>query len=208
MTRRFPALIVLFSTALISPSAWAQSAQVGGQYECRVTHSTSTGRLTLTCTPEDGASGTSTTEWNVTGSDSDIVEIPDSVYLFRIEADATYADGGSDNFVVWCGIDSASQRGALLVNEIIGPRRNVTSWSSTHANERDYNGRGQPCRQLTVKWSAGIRWTMTQISTRFGQTTMAYRQSRRGGGVAPSESADIQRVLEKRAERERQRPRN
>ena len=208
MTRFVSTLIVLISTALVSPSALAQSAQVGGQYECRVTHSTSTGRLTLTCTPEDGPVGTSATDWEATGSGSDLISIPDSVYLFRIEADATLAEGGSENFVVWCGIDSASQRGGLLVNEIIGPRRNVTSWSSTHPNERDYNGRGQPCRQLTVKYGTGIRWTMTEVSSRSGQTTMAYGQSRRGSSVTPTESADVLRVLEKRAEREGQRPRN
>ena len=190
----------LLAAVLASPPVSAQTPNIGGQYECSVTHTTVTGRLTLTCTPEGDAPENPSGTWEASGSNSDIVQIPDSVYLFRIEADATHADGGSENFAVWCGLDSASQRGGLLVNEIIGPRRNVTSWSSTHVNERDYNGRGQPCRQLTIKYALGVSWTLTQVSTRSSQrTTFHYT----GRGNSSSEQADILSVLEKRAERER-----
>ena len=98
--------------------------------------------------------------WAVKGTGTDFVDIPDTVLRFRIRGRYT---GRSENFVVWCG--TASDRGGLLVNEILGTSRSTT-YSGVHENTRSYGGRGEPCETLHVEHSTGLDWEMEAISSR------------------------------------------
>ena len=105
------------------------------------------------------------TKWTASGTGARTVTIPDRVLRFRVRG--TYS-GGSENFVVWCGDHRDSDdRGGLLVNEIVGTRRPADDWTwFTVRNERSYNGRGEPCRILTLEYSEGVRWEMEQLTSR------------------------------------------
>ena len=95
--------------------------------------------------------------WYQSGSGPQVLSIPDHVQTVRITG---HNQGGtSENFVVWCGRDTYSDRGGLWVNEIlsVGQRYEVVVF-----NEREYNGAGSPCRHVTVKHSVGVRWTLTE----------------------------------------------
>ena len=82
--------------------------------------------------------------------------------------------GSSENFVIWCGI--GGDRGGLLVNEILGTRRS-THYSGIHSARRSYRNAGDPCRELQVELSQGIRWTITETSpTERALASRKYRQ--------------------------------
>ena len=86
--------------------------------------------------------------------------LPTRITRIRIEGEYT---GSSENFVIWCGI--GGDRGGLLVNEILGTRRS-THYSGIHSARRSYGNAGDPCRELQVEHSQGIRWTITETSPR------------------------------------------
>ena len=127
--------------------------------------------------------------WEVFGAGVDIVAIPDRVRFLEITADATKV--GFENFVVWCGLDSSNERGGLFVNEILGTRSDTgTRWRSVHVNERDYNGRGNPCGYLSID-AVGINYAIRQLASPVERSPVS------------SESDDVLSVLEKQSERER-----
>ena len=105
------------------------------------------------------------TKWTASGTGPREVTIPDSVLRFRVRG--TYS-GRGENFVVWCGDHRDSDDlGGLLVNEIVGTGYPADDWTwFTVRNERSYNGRGQPCRQLSLEHSVGVRWEMEQLTSR------------------------------------------
>ena len=82
--------------------------------------------------------------------------------ITRIRIEGEYT-GSSENFVIWCG--SAGDLGGLLVNEILGTRHS-THYSGIHSARRSYGNAGDPCRELQVEHSQGIRWTITETSPR------------------------------------------
>ena len=105
------------------------------------------------------------TKWTASGTGVRTVTIPDRVLRFRVRG--TYS-GRGENFVVWCGDHRDSDDvGGLLVNEIVGTGYPADDWTwFTVRNERSYNGRGQPCRILTLEHSEDVRWEMEQLTSR------------------------------------------
>ena len=99
--------------------------------------------------------------WRASGTGATILDLPTRITRIRIEGEYT---GGSENFVIWCG--TAGDRGGLLVNEILGTRRRSTHYSGIHSARRSYRNAGDPCRELQVEHSQGIRWTITETSPR------------------------------------------
>ena len=125
------------------------------------------------------------------GTGPAILDVPDQVTRFRIEGE--YSDY-VENFVVWCGSDTLDGRGGLLVNVILGtsPLADGTRYSGVHANERSYNGSGEPCGELEIMHSMGLRWTITDVSgTGFATTPTAGT----GSGVGDQEA--VRRSLER-----------
>ena len=98
--------------------------------------------------------------WRASGTGATILDLPTRITRIRIEGEYT---GSSENFVIWCGI--GGDRGGLLVNEILGTRRS-THYSGIHSARRSYGNAGDPCRELQVEHSQGIRWTITETSPR------------------------------------------
>ena len=98
--------------------------------------------------------------WRASGTGATILDLPTRITRIRIEGEYT---GSSENFVIWCG--TAGDRGGLLVNEILGTRRS-THYSGIHSARRSYGNAGDPCRELQVEHSQGIRWTITETSPR------------------------------------------
>ena len=81
--------------------------------------------------------------WQVAGTGASIFDIPAAITRIRIEGEYS---GRSENFVVWCG--APGDRGALLVNEILGTYWDRTTYSGIHPARREYNSAGDPCREL------------------------------------------------------------
>ena len=103
--------------------------------------------------------------WRRSGTGATIIDLPTRITRIRIQGEY---HGRGENFVVYCG--AAGDRGGLLVNEIIGTRYSTT-YSGVHSALRSYGGRGQPCRELQVVYSSGVRWTITETSPRSGFTS-------------------------------------
>jgi hypothetical protein len=98
--------------------------------------------------------------WRASGTGATILDLPTRITRIRIEGEYT---GSSENFIIWCGI--GGDRGGLLVNEILGTRSS-THYSGIHSARRSYGNAGDPCRELQVEHSQGIRWTITETSPR------------------------------------------
>ena len=122
--------------------------------------------------------------WQRTGSGPAILDLPTSITRIRIEGEYS---GRGENFVVWCGIQG--DRGGLLVNEILGTRWSSTRYSGVHSALRSYNGRGEPCRQLQIEYSVGVRWQITELSPRSGLYPLA------GTGSLAGDQAAVRRAL-------------
>ncbi|MCY3933670.1 MAG: hypothetical protein OXH70_18310 [Acidobacteria bacterium] len=110
-----------------------------------------------------GTDPPTTANWTASGSGNDIVDIPDDVLRFRITG--SYS-GSSSNFIVVCGLGSGTASG-LVVNELLGTAFGSTSYSGVHLNTGEYSTRrNRPCGSLQIQDSTGVRWTMTQVSSR------------------------------------------
>ena len=101
------------------------------------------------------------TNWRQSGTGSTILDLPTRITRIRIEGEY---NGSSENFVVFCGTES--DRGGLLVNEILGTYNSSPRYSGVHSALRSYSERGQPCRELQILHSIGIRWTITETAPR------------------------------------------
>ncbi len=118
----------------------------------------STGHLTNLSRGSAGATGgTPPASWERSGIGEEIFDLPVHIERIRIEGEFS---GFSENFVVWCG--SPSDRGGLLVNELLGTGWRETRYIGIHSARRTYGGRGEPCRELDVG-DAGVRWTVSEI---------------------------------------------
>ena len=102
-----------------------------------------------------------TVPWRASGTGATILDLPTRITRIRIEGEYT---GSSENFIIWCGTES--DRGGLLVNEILGTYNSSPRYSGVHSALRSYSERGQPCRELQILHSIGIRWTITETSPR------------------------------------------
>ena len=138
---------------------WRYTGTGPGNAEIRVTQGGSR-RLTYSVRVMDRPE-----PWRRSGTGATIIDLPTRITRIRIEGQY---NGRGENFVVWCG--AAEDRGGLLVNEIIGTRYSTT-YSGVHSARRSYGGRGQPCRELQVEHSSGVRWTITETSPRSGFTS-------------------------------------
>ena len=102
--------------------------------------------------------------WRASGTGATILDLPTRITRIRIEGEY---DGFVENFVIWCG--STGDRGGLLVNEILGTGgEHSTRYSGIHSARREYGSTGDPCRELQVEHSQGIRWTITETAPRSG----------------------------------------
>ena len=124
--------------------------------------------------------------WTRSGTGANILDLPTRITRIRIEGEY---NGRGENFVVWCG--SAGDRGGLLVNEIIGTGSS-TRYSGVHSARRSYGGRGDPCRELQIEHSNGVRWTITETSPRSGLSPSA------STGSASGDEAAVRRARERR----------
>lgn len=122
--------------------------------------------------------------WQRTGSGPAIVDLPTGITRIRIEGEY---NGRGENFVVWCGIQG--DFGGLLVNEILGTAWSSTRYSGEHSALRSYNGRGEPCRQLEIEHSVGVRWQITELSPGSGLSPLA------GTGSLAGDQAAVRRAL-------------
>ena len=139
---------------------------------------------TIAVTVRDAGGG-----WQRTGSGPTILDLPTSITRIRIEG--AY-NGYLENFVVWCGIEG--DQGGLLVNEVLGTAPGYsTRYSGVHSALRDYNRRGEPCRQLQIKYSEGVRWTITEVSSRSGLSPSAGTGSLAGDQAAVKRAIDLRR---------------
>ena len=117
-------------------------------------------RLTVELKPEsDPESDPESGDWSASGTGPRLLDLPTEIESIRITG--AY-DGFSENFVVWCG--SEGDRGALLVNELMGSFWEQTRFTGTFSATRSYNRAGDPCRQLEVRHSEDVRWTITEVS--------------------------------------------
>lgn len=135
--------------------------------------------------------GAPPTNWERSGTGPALFDLP--VRIERIRIDAEY-HGFSENFVVWCG--GPGDEGGLLVNKIIGTGLG-TRYSGFHSARRRYNRSGEPCRELHIKYSQGVRWTVTEVSSNGALSPTA------GTGDESADRAAVERaraqVLRKRA---------
>ena len=149
-----------------------------------------TGHLTNLSRGTGGASaGTPPpNRWERSGTGPALFDLP--IRIERIRIDAEY-QGFSENFAVWCG--GPGDRGGLLVNEIIGTGLGTrgTRYSGFHSARRSYNGPGEPCRELQIRYSQGVRWSVTEVSSNSAASPTA--------GTA-DESADRAAVSRARAQ--------
>ena len=135
---------------------------------------------TIAVTVRDTSSG-----WQRTGSGSAILDLPTSITRIRIEGEYS---GYLENFVVWCGIEG--DFGGLLVNEILGTAPGYsTRYSGVHSALREYYTRGEPCRQLQIEYSSGVRWQITDVSGRSSLSPLA------GTGSLAGDQAAVKRAL-------------
>ena len=93
--------------------------------------------------------------WSMSGTGNAIVELPTDIRFIRIQGEYS---GYSSNFIVWCG--RYADAGGLLVNELLGTGWGQTRYSGVHSALRSYNRRGDPCRELEIEESEGVRWTI------------------------------------------------
>ena len=124
--------------------------------------------------------------WRASGTGATILDLPTRIRRIRIEG---RYDGRGENFIIWCGVSGSGR--TLLVNEILGTGGIASgrTYSGIHsALRRD----GQPCRELQVRSSQGIRWSITETSPRSG--VLAPPAGR--GSLAADEGA-VRRSLER-----------
>ena len=121
------------------------------------------------------------TGWARSGTGSTLFGLP--VRIERIRIDGEFF-GDSESFAVWCG--GPGDEGALLVNTILGTDRGRTRYSGFHSARRRYNGRGEPCRELQIKYSQGVRWTVSQVS---GSSNSAPSPAADSGGASADRAA-------------------
>ena len=152
MSARILAIVVGCAFSLYQPLSVTVAAQQ--DFSCKRTGGAN--RWTLQCERVADPGGTPST-WTRQGTGPRVFAIPPRVKTVRITAHNQ--TGSNENFVVWCGRDNPNERGGLWANELL---RANQRWQTTAYNVREYNGRGIPCRQVTVKYSVGVRWTMTQ----------------------------------------------
>ena len=127
--------------------------------------------------------------WSVSGVGASIVDLPTRITRIRIEGE--YA-GYGENFIIWCG--GPGDRGGLIVNEILGssPIASGHRYSGVHSALRRYGGAGEPCRELHIEESLGLRWSITETAS--GSTvTESFGTGSLAGDVLAVESA-IQRA--------------
>ena len=143
------------TVATVSDNGLVTARKPGG-FNLRVTAEGLTARISgLRVVPKP-------TPWRRSGTGATILDLPTRITRIRIEGKY---NGRGENFVVWCGI--SSDRGGLLVNEILGTSYQ-TRYSGIHSALRSYGGQGNPCRELQVEHSQGVRWTITETSPRSG----------------------------------------
>ena len=129
--------------------------------------------------------------WRRSGTGAAIIDLPTRITRIRIEGEY---NGRSENFVVWCGV--AGDRGGLLVNEIIGTRYSTT-YSGVHSAQRRYGGRGQPCRELQIEHSSGVRWSITETT----ETAPRSGFTSASTGSVTADEAAVRRAREQAARR-------
>jgi hypothetical protein len=159
-------------TLKLEGDRWRYTGTGPGTAEIRVVYGDSR-RLTHAVRVEERP-----TPWSSAGSGATIIDLPTRITRIRITG--TY-NGSSENFTVWCGIPS--DRGGLLVNEILGTRSYTsgTTYSGIHSALRSYGGTGQPCRELQVKYASGVQWSITETAPRSGLSETAPRS-----GLSPA----------------------
>lgn len=106
--------------------------------------------------------------WRAAGTGDRLLDLPTRIEFIRITGEF---DGDSAAFVVWCGSDRDNDRGGLLVSELLGTGWDQTRFSGTFRARREFNRAGDPCRQLEVVDSEGVRWTMAEVSSPAGALT-------------------------------------
>ena len=129
--------------------------------------------------------------WSRGGVGAALLDLPTTITHVRIEGEHT---GRAENFVVWCG-RTWDDIGGLLVNEILGTGRvaSSTRYSGVHSALRDYNRRGDPCRTLEIRYSSGVRWTITETSSGSGLSPSAGTGSLAGDRAAERRATDRRR---------------
>ena len=148
MSARILAIVVGCAFSLYQPLSVTVAAQQ--DFSCKRTGGAN--RWTLQCERVADPGGTPST-WTRQGTGPRVFAIPPRVKTVRITAHNQ--TGSNENFVVWCGRDNPNERGGLWANELL---RANQRWQTTAYNVREYNGRGTPCRQVTVvtprsRWS-------------------------------------------------------
>ncbi len=138
--------------------------------------------------------------WQVAGTGASIFDIPAAITRIRIEGEYS---GRSENFVVWCG--APGDRGALLVNEILGTYRDRTTYSGIHPARREYNSAGDPCRELQIKHSVGVQWRIREVRRGGQADALPLTTSNLAGDV---EAVRRARKYVQESERARQRDRD
>ena len=121
--------------------------------ESNTTNNCSPGAQVTVRTPEPG--------WERSGTGPALFDLP--THIVRIRIIGEY-HGSGENFVVWCG--RSGDEGGLLVNVILGTSAftDGTRYSGFHSARRRYNRGGEPCRELWIELSQGVRWTVTEVS--------------------------------------------
>ena len=130
--------------------------------------------------------------WRAAGTGERLLDLPTRIEFIRITGEY---DGNSENFVVWCGSDRDDDAGGLLVNELMGTFWEQTRFSGTFPARRDYNRAGDPCRQLEVKHSEGVRWTMAEVPSPAGALTPSAGTGSESGDRQAAEAARIRSRL-------------
>ena len=150
-------------TLALEGDRWRYTGTGPGTAEIRVVHGDSR-RLTHAMRVQERP-----TSWSRTGTGATIIDLPTRITRIRIEGEY---NGRIENFVVWCGV--SGDRGGLLVNEILGTSSGYsTTYSGIHSARRSYGGSGQPCRELQVEHSSGVRWSITETAPRSGLSPAA-----------------------------------
>ena len=137
---------------------------------------------------------TPVSNWERSGTGPDLFGLP--VHIERIHIDGEFF-GSSENFVVWCG--GPGDEGGLLVNEILGTYLGQPRYTGFHSARRRYNGVGEPCRELHIKYSQGVRWTVSEvdISTNEASAPMADGSSYSADALAVERArAQVLRIRE------------
>ena len=98
--------------------------------------------------------------WVREGSGPVILNLPARISRIRIEG--TYT-GDFQWFEVWCG--TALNLGGVIVDEALGTDWDTigTRYSGVHSTLRLYNGRGEPCREITIPRSLAIDWKISEV---------------------------------------------